>query len=317
MRKTAPLYLALIAAFVVPLLAAACGSPAAPEEPTAAPTAPPTPAPEPTPTVPPTQPPAADTPTPEPTRPAVSLLPSGSANAASAAKTAPELTGLDGWLNTEPFSLADKRGQVVLIDFWTYTCVNCIRTLPYIKEWHDKYADKGLVILGVHAPEFEFEKLPENVVMARDDYGLEYPIAQDNDHATWRAFENQYWPAKYLIDKDGAIRYEHFGEGAYVETEAQIRELLVEAGASLATVAISAEPEREVDERAFTGADPFARQTRELYAGFIRNFGALRSGAPPYVLHEDFYGAPNQDLLYEDPRPTIGTTTTSTYRGSG
>ena len=288
---------ALIAA--VSLLVLACGSnedpePAAAIVPTAAPTSVPTAMPEPTPV--PTQPPA-DTPTPEPTQPAASLLPSGS----GPDRRAPELAGLDGWLNSEPFTLEDKRGQIVLIDFWTYTCVNCVRTLPYIKEWHDKYADKGLVILGVHAPEFEFEKIPENVAMARDDHGLEYPIAQDNDMQTWRAFENQYWPAKYLIDKDGAIRYTHFGEGAYVETEEQIRDLLSEAGADLTSVAISTEPEREVDMRAFTGEDPFARQTRELYAGFIRNFGALRGGTPPYVMHEDFYGAPSQDLMYEDP----------------
>ena len=288
---------ALIAA--LSLLALACGStedpePAAAIVPTAAPTSVPTAMPEPTPV--PTQPPA-DTPTPEPTQPAASLLPSGS----GPDRRAPELAGLDGWLNSEPFTLEDKRGQIVLIDFWTYTCVNCVRTLPYIKEWHDKYADKGLVILGVHAPEFEFEKIPENVAMARDDHGLEYPIAQDNDMQTWRAFENQYWPAKYLIDKDGAIRYTHFGEGAYVETEEQIRDLLSEAGADLTSVAISTEPEREVDMRAFTGEDPFARQTRELYAGFIRNFGALRGGTPPYVMHEDFYGAPSQDLMYEDP----------------
>ena len=290
MRRSV-LVIALTAA--LSLLALACGStndpePAAAVAPTTAPTSVPTAMPE------PTQPPE-DTPTPEPTQQVASLLPP------SPDRKAPELAGLDGWLNTEPFTLADKRGEVVLIDFWTYTCVNCIRTLPYIKEWHDKYADKGLVILGVHAPEFEFEKLPENVAMARDDHGLEYPIAQDNDHQTWRAFENQYWPAKYLIDKDGAIRYSHFGEGAYVETEEHIRDLLVEAGADLATVSISDEPEREVDERAFTGTDPFARQTRELYAGFIRNFGSLRAGAPPYVMHEDFYGAPGQDLLYEDP----------------
>ena len=288
---------ALIAA--LSLLALACGStedpePAAAVVPTAAPTSVPTAMPEPTPA--PTQPPAV-APTPEPTQQVASLLPS----AMSPDKKAPELVGLEGWLNAEPFTMEDKRGQVVLVDFWTYTCVNCIRTLPYIKEWHDKYADMGLVILGVHAPEFEFEKLPENVVMARDDYDLKYPIAQDNDMQTWRAFENQYWPAKYLIDKDGAIRYTHFGEGAYIETEAEIRKLLVEAGADLAAVAISAEPEKEVDERAFTGTDPFARQTRELYAGFIRNFGALRGGTPPYVMHEDFYGAPSQDLMYEDP----------------
>ena len=289
---------ALIAA--LSLLALACGSteeesePAAAVVPTAAPTTAPTPMPEPTPE--PTQPPE-EAPTPEPTQQAASLLPS----VESTQNMAPELVGLDGWLNSEPFTLEEKRGEVVLIDFWTYTCVNCVRTLPYLKEWHEKYADKGLVILGVHAPEFEFEKLPENVAMSRDDNDLKYPIAQDNDHQTWRAFENRYWPAKYLIDKDGAIRYSHFGEGAYIETEAEIRKLLVEAGADLDAVAISTEPEKEVDERAFTGTDPFARQTRELYAGFIRNFGALRSGTPPYVMHEDFYGAPSQNLLYEDP----------------
>ena len=288
---------ALIAA--LSLLALACGSteesePAAAVVPTTAPTTAPTAMPEPTPEPTPAPEPTA---TPDTTQQAASLLPS----AESAQDMAPELVGLDGWLNTEPFTLEDKRGQVVLIDFWTYTCVNCVRTLPFIKEWHEKYADKGLVILGVHAPEFEFEKLPENVAMSRDDNDLRYPIAQDNDHQTWRAFENRYWPAKYLIDKDGVIRYSHFGEGAYIETEAEIRKLLVEAGANLDAVAISTEPEKEVDERAFTGNDPFARQTRELYAGFIRNFGALRSGTPPYVMHEDFYGAPSQNLLYEDP----------------
>ncbi len=288
---------ALIAA--LSLLALACGSteesePAAAVVPTTAPTTAPTAMPEPTPE--PTTAPE-PTATAEPAQQAASLLPS----AESAQNMAPELVGLDGWLNTEPFTLEDKRGEVVLIDFWTYTCVNCVRTLPFIKEWHEKYADKGLVILGVHAPEFEFEKLPENVAMSRDDNDLRYPIAQDNDHQTWRAFENRYWPAKYLIDKDGVIRYSHFGEGAYIETEAEIRKLLVEAGANLDAVAISTEPEKEVDERAFTGNDPFARQTRELYAGFIRNFGALRSGTPPYVMHEDFYGAPSQNLLYEDP----------------
>ena len=191
MRRSV-LVIALIAA--LSLLALACGStgdpePAAAVAPTAAPTSVPTAMPE------PTQPPE-DTPTPEPTQQVASLLPP------SPDRKAPELAGLDGWLNTEPFTLADKRGQVVLIDFWTYTCVNCIRTLPYIKEWHDKYADKGLVILGVHAPEFEFEKLPENVAMARDDHGLEYPIAQDNDHQTWLGLREPVL-ARQVPDRQG------------------------------------------------------------------------------------------------------------------
>ena len=216
-------------------------------------------------------------------------------------RKAPEFVGLDGWLNSDPFKLEDKLGQVVLIDFWTYTCVNCIRTLPHIKDWHDKYGDKGLVILGIHAPEFEFEKIPANVSMARNDHGLKYPIAQDNDLQTWKAFENQFWPAKYLIDKDGWIRFSHFGEGAYIETENQIRRLLIEAGSDIESVEISSDPEPARDDRAWKQSDPFEAQTRELYAGFLRNAGALRAGYPPYVLNKEFYSVPGQTLMYEDP----------------
>lgn len=133
------------------------------------------------------------------------------------------------WINSEPLTLEELRGQVVLVDFWTYTCINCIRTLPYLKEWHDKYSEQGLTIVGVHSPEFEFEKLLANVQQAASDYELEYPIIQDNDFAIWRAYNNRYWPAKYLIDANGYIRYTHFGEGKYVETENAIRELLNEA----------------------------------------------------------------------------------------
>lgn len=117
-----------------------------------------------------------------------------------------------------------------MIDFWTYTCINCIRTLPYLVDWHEKYSDKGLVIIGVHTPEFEFEKKYENVKMAVEKYGIKYAVVQDNDYTTWTAFRNRYWPRKYLIDKDGFIRYDHIGEGAYAETENKIQELLLEAG---------------------------------------------------------------------------------------
>lgn len=140
---------------------------------------------------------------------------------------APELTGLQNWINSESIaSLNDLRGKVVLIDFWTYSCINCIRTLPYLQSWHEKYADEGLVILGLHAPEFQFEKKIENVQKAVDEFGLTYPVVQDNDFKTWRAYGNRYWPAKYLIDKDGRIRYTHFGEGEYLETEEAITYLL-------------------------------------------------------------------------------------------
>lgn len=143
---------------------------------------------------------------------------------------APELIEGGQWFNSEPLKLLKLRGKVVLIDFWTYTCINCIRTLPYLKSWHEKYKDKGLVIIGIHTPEFEFEKNPENVKKAIDDFELKYPIMQDNDYATWKAYNNRYWPAKYFIDKDGKIRSKHFGEGAYDESEELIQKLLQETG---------------------------------------------------------------------------------------
>lgn len=147
---------------------------------------------------------------------------------------APELIRTGKWFNLErgqqDLTIDELRGKVVLIDFWTYTCINCIRTLPYLKAWHTKYKDKGLVIIGVHTPEFAFEKNPENVARAIKDFGITYPVMQDNDYATWNAYNNRYWPAKYLIDKDGLIRYTHFGEGNYDETETKIQELLKEAG---------------------------------------------------------------------------------------
>ncbi len=147
-----------------------------------------------------------------------------------AAYKAPELTGTQEWFNSQPLKLSDLKGKVVLIDFWTYSCINCIRTLPYLQAWYDAYKDDGFVIIGVHAPEFMFEKVPANVARAIKDYKLTYPIVQDNDLATWQAFSNQYWPAHYLIDKDGRVRREHFGEGEYDQTEKAIRALLAEAG---------------------------------------------------------------------------------------
>ncbi len=143
---------------------------------------------------------------------------------------APDLVGITNWLNTEPLTLEELKGKVVLIDFWTYTCINCIRTFPHVQGWYEEYADDGLVIIGVHSPEFEFEKDPANVQQAITQYGLTYPVAQDNDFATWQAYNNRYWPAEYLIDAQGNIRYTHFGEGEYDQTETAIRELLAEAG---------------------------------------------------------------------------------------
>jgi cytochrome c biogenesis protein CcdA/thiol-disulfide isomerase/thioredoxin len=142
---------------------------------------------------------------------------------------APEFQGLERWLNTpngQPLTLAGLRGKVVLVDFWTYSCINCLRTLPHLKAWDAEYRDAGLAIVGVHAPEFAFERVPGNVRDAVDRLGIRYPVALDNGFTTWRSYENQYWPAKYLIDRTGRLRYTHFGEGAYAETEAIIRNLL-------------------------------------------------------------------------------------------
>lgn len=149
---------------------------------------------------------------------------------------APDFVTGGKWFNPPaggPPTMKELRGKVVLVDFWTYTCINCIRTLPYIKAWHEKYKDKGLVIVGVHTPEFEFEKNPDNVAKALKDFGIVYPVMQDNDYATWQAYANHYWPAKYMVDKDGKIRYTHFGEGDYDETEKKIQELLAETGATV------------------------------------------------------------------------------------
>ena len=144
---------------------------------------------------------------------------------------APEFGGIEAWINGGPLTMEELRGKVVLIDFWTYTCINCIHTFPFLKEMHAKYADDGLVIVGVHSPEFEFEKSYDNVVEATQKDALVWTMAQDNDFITWRRYNNRYWPAEYLIDKDGVVRYTHFGEGAYAETEDVIRELLAEGGA--------------------------------------------------------------------------------------
>jgi cytochrome c biogenesis protein CcdA/peroxiredoxin len=145
---------------------------------------------------------------------------------------APELVGLDTWFNSEPLTMADLKGKVVLIDFWTYSCINCIRTLPYVQGYWDEFKDQPFVLVGVHSPEFVFEKSEANVRDAIERHGLTYPVAQDNDFQTWRAFANRYWPAKYLIDAEGYIRYAHFGEGDYEETEEAIRALLKEIGSS-------------------------------------------------------------------------------------
>jgi len=152
-------------------------------------------------------------------------------------KTAPDLVGITHYLNTTPEELSkEMEGKVILYDIWTYTCINCIRTLPFITAWDDKYADQGLLIIGVHSPEFEFEKEPENVQIAVEKYGISYPVVLDNDKKTWKAFENRYWPHKFLVDYEGYIRYDKIGEGGYDETEKIIQQLLDERAASLVDI---------------------------------------------------------------------------------
>ncbi|KAF1709335.1 cytochrome C biogenesis protein [Pseudoxanthomonas kalamensis DSM 18571] len=144
----------------------------------------------------------------------------------------PPLDGVVQWLNSPPLDAAALRGKVVLVDFWTYSCINCLRSLPYVKAWEAKYREQGLVVIGVHTPEFAFERDVDNVHKALRDLGIDYPVAIDNDYAVWKAFDNHYWPAHYFIDAQGRIRYHHFGEGKYDESERVIRQLLREAGAS-------------------------------------------------------------------------------------
>lgn len=179
---------------------------------------------------------------------------------------APEFAGIVEWLNVdEPLTMEALEGNVVLIDFWTYTCINCIRTLPHITSWHESYADEGLVIVGVHTPEFEFEKKTDNVIDAIAEYNIEYPVAQDNDYRTWRAYNNRYWPAKYLIDAEGNVRYTHFGEGKYEETEEMIRKLLMERDEALSNASLEY-AEEQLDETPRFGQE----QTPELYLGLGR-----------------------------------------------
>lgn len=162
---------------------------------------------------------------------AAMLLGAVTAHAADVSpQSAPAFTGIDTWLNSAPLNLQQQRGKVVLIDFWTYTCINCIRTLPYVKQWHEKYKDKGLVVVGVHTPEYPHERSTANVAAALKRFDIRYPVAQDNRYATWEAYRNQFWPAVYLIDKNGKIVYTHFGEGDYDRTEATIQRLLAQPG---------------------------------------------------------------------------------------
>ncbi len=150
----------------------------------------------------------------------------GASVAQAAERAAPNFTGINQWLNSAPLDLASLRGKVVLVNFWTYGCINCTRTLPHVTRMHSLYKNKGLVVVGVHTPEFPWERPVSSVESAMKRYGIQYAVAQDNDHATWKAYRNQYWPAQYIIDKSGRIVFSHFGEGNHAAIEQTIRRLI-------------------------------------------------------------------------------------------
>lgn len=196
------------------------------------------------------------------------------ASSQTSGREAPALIPGGEWFNTEPLTLAELEGEVVvLIDFWTYSCINCIRTQPYLNDWHTKYADQGLVIIGVHTPEFEFEKSADNVQQAIIDADIEYPVVQDNNFATWRAYANRYWPRKYLIDHQGNIIYDHIGEGAYDETEREIQAALKKLHNSEVDMELSQFEDTRPPSNLLLPITP------ELYFGAFRNT-RLANGTP-------------------------------------
>ncbi|WP_144141356.1 cytochrome c biogenesis protein DipZ [Paraburkholderia sp. BCC1884] len=209
--------------------------------------------------------------------------------------TLPPLNGAVQWLNSAPLTTQDLRGKVVLIDFWTYSCINCLRSLPYVKAWAQKYKDQGLVVIGVHAPEFAFERNIDNVKKATHDLGVDYPVAIDNNYAIWRALNNQYWPAHYFVDAKGQIRYHHFGEGDYAESEKVIQQLLTEAGHTDASkIAIGVQDMGAQGVQA--AADNADMQSPETYVGYERaeNFSSPGGQAED---KSHTYAAPSQPAV--------------------
>ncbi len=194
---------------------------------------------------------------------------------------APNFAGIDAWINSKPLSINELKGKVVLVDFWTYSCINCIRTFPYLRKWAERYGDKGLVIVGVHTPEFEFEKDLKNVEDAVKRFDIPYPVALDNHYATWQAYNNSYWPAHYLIDREGIVRQVHFGEGKYLETENAIRSLL------------NLPPLQEKAEKMVVAAG----MTQETYLGYERGRSYLSENKikPDQVYNYTFTHSPGLD----------------------
>jgi len=196
---------------------------------------------------------------------------------------APNFAGIDGWLNSRPLTIGKLRGKVVLIDFWTYSCINCLRTLPHVEAWDRTYRKDGLVIVGVHTPEFAFESVPSNVRAAVKRLGVRYPVALDNRYGTWTAYGNQYWPAKYLIDRQGNVRYAHFGEGSYGVTEQNIRRLLGETpGAPASSRLADLTPTELLTPESYLGSERLAR-----YAGSPLHEGKVGDYTFPATLGQN------------------------------
>jgi cytochrome c biogenesis protein CcdA/thiol-disulfide isomerase/thioredoxin len=220
-------------------------------------------------------------------KPAMMMMMSAGGDSADVPQTLPDLGGATAWINSQPLTAESLRGKVVVIDFWTYSCINCLRSLPTINAWYGKYKDSGLVVIGVHTPEFPFEKDEANVRRAVRELGIDYPVAMDNDYRIWRAFHNRFWPAHYFIDAAGRVRYHHFGEGEYEQSEAWIRSLLEERNhQKLPELAVKI---------AATGAEASSEAENvlspETYIGYIR----AKSFASPGGFNEDapqLYRAP-------------------------
>jgi len=200
----------------------------------------------------------------------------GAQSSSSEQRSAPEFAGISAWLNSPPLTMAGLKGEVVLVQFWTYSCINCLRTLPYVTKWYRRYKDKGFIVIGVHTPEFGFENETSNVETATKRFGITYPVALDNQYSTWKAYDNQYWPAEYLIDRSGRIVATQFGEGNYQELEDAIARLV---GDSL--------PDTKIDD-----PDLSVIGSPEMYFGAEKNFGAIVASQDSRA-GERFYAAPD------------------------
>jgi thiol-disulfide isomerase/thioredoxin len=212
-----------------------------------------------------------------PAPPATASTTGGQVEAVSARHAAPDFTGIDGWLNSTPLTLADLRGKVVLIDFWTFSCVNCVRTIPHLQVLYNSYKTDGFVIVGVHSPEFDFEMVPANVASAVTRLGVTWPVAIDSQMATWNAYRNQYWPAEYLLDRQGRVAYTSFGEGDYARTDAAVAQLL---GVGPAPLPSSTPVPTNTTPELYLGSERGALADNETYGPIGRATKYQDSGTP-------------------------------------